>query len=84
VISASPIPQGAIRAIGRISIFGTNGASALPRPRGGTFSFRFDFLRVRNTEEGGLTYLLFNSPNQGRPSLAGLCWYRSRAGAPVP
>jgi hypothetical protein len=56
VISASPIPQGAIWAIGRISIFGTNGASAPPRPRGGTFSFRFDFLRVWDTEEGGDIY----------------------------
>jgi hypothetical protein len=35
VISASPIPQGAIRAIGRISVFGTNGSSPpSPRPRG--------------------------------------------------
>jgi hypothetical protein len=31
-----------------------------------------------------LTYLLFNSPKQGRQSLAGLCWRRSRAEAPVP
>jgi hypothetical protein len=43
---------------------------------------------VRGTEtlNFALTYvyLLFNSPKQGRQSLAGLCWHRNRAGAPVP
>ena len=31
-----------------------------------------------------LTYLLFNSPKQGRQSLAGLCWQEPGRGAPVP